>query len=507
MNDSKCMIVILDGFGYSKKRNGNAPMNAKMPFYNSLLKKYSHSFLKTDSGAVGLPPNTMGNSEVGHITIGSGRIINQDLVRITKSIEDKSFFKNKVLLSSVSNVKKHSSNLHIMGLLSDGSIHSHIDHLFGLLDFVKKQKVKRVYLHIFTDGRDTDIYDAPKFVKKLESKIKSLKLEKKVSIATVSGRYFAMDRNKNWNRTKSVYDLIVNKKGMKDLSAKVALTNSYLQGESDEFITPTLVDELYPGLQKNDSLIFFNFRPDRVRQITNAFTSRVFSGFKRKFTPIHFTAMTKYNIELKKACIAFPHIKIKNTIGEVISKKKLKQLRIAETEKYAHVTYFLNGGSEDRFNGEKRILIPSPKVATYDKKPEMSCKKVTDVLLKELEKNYSFICLNYTNPDMVGHTGKFKAAIKSLESVDKELRRLVRKALLLEYNVLIFADHGNCEEMLNPDGSINTRHSKNPVRLVLASNSKLKVKNGGLSDISPTVLDILGIKQPKEMTGKSLIKK
>lgn len=514
---SPVLLMILDGFGITKSKAGNAIRLSKMPFYNSLLKNYPNSKLYAAERYVGLPKNQIGNSEVGHMTIGSGRIIDTDLVRINKEIKSKKFFNNKVLIRILEKTKRNRANLHLLGLVSDGGVHSHINHLFALLKLAKQYKIDNVYIHCFLDGRDVPPKSAVKYLKILKVFCKKNKIGK---IASIIGRFYAMDRDNRWKREHKAYDLIVNGKGRNFIDDPIdAINYAYSIGETDEFIKPTLIDD--SGLVKeNDSIIFFNFRSDRARELTKAFTMGSFKGFKRKNKiKINFVCLTMYDRHFKLP-VAFPHKVPENTLGEIVSKRNLRQLRIAETEKFPHVTFFFNGGIETPFKKEKRIIIPSPKVLTYDLKPEMSAKKVTNHLLDALDlKKYSLIVLNYANPDMVGHTGSIKATVKALEGLDKQIEKVVTRVLSYNGSILIIADHGNCEKMLQKNGNPYTAHTLNKVPCILVNkkikskskldkiNKSIKIKDGSLKDVAPTLLELLKIKKPKEMTGKSLIYK
>jgi len=493
------VLIIMDGWGIRKEKKGNAILNAKTPNYNFLLKNYPHSTLFPYGEYVGLPSGFIGNSEVGHLNIGAGRVVYQELTRINKAIKDKSFFKNKVLLNALNNIKKKKSCLHLIGLLSDAGVHSHISHLFALLKMAKNNGIKNVFVHVITDGRDTLPGTAKKYIQALEKEMSKLKIGK---IATISGRYYAMDRNKSWARIKKAYGTIVNANGFKADSALNAFNNALKRKETDEFIKPTIIDG-YKGMNKNDSIIFFNFRSDRAREICHAFTDKKFKFFKTKST-FNLVCMCEYDKKIKSP-IAFPPPKLKNNLGQVLSKNGLRQLRIAETEKYAHVTFFFNSGIEKPNRKEDRIIIPSPKVATYDLKPEMSAYKIRNNVIKNVRsKKYDVIIINFANPDMVGHTGVLKAAIRAVETTDKCVSDIVKEVQKLKGTVLITADHGNCEEMT---GKRKTSHTTNKVPFIIVSGQKkkIKLKNGVLADIAPTMLDILKIKKPKKMTGKSLI--
>lgn len=487
------MLIILDGWGLSWRKRGNAIKLAKTPTINSLEKECPKSVLKAAGSAVGLPEGQIGSSEVGHLNIGAGRIIRQELVLISDTIKDGSFFENPALKETFSK----NEYVHLIGLVSDGGVHSHQDHLYALIDFAKRYNCK-VYVHAILDGRDTKPRSALKYIKSLEKKLKGVG-----QIATVSGRYYAMDRDKNWQRTKKAYDTIVTASGIYHKSAYDAVTDSYKKGKGDEFVEPIVVGK-YGGMDNNDAVIFFNFRPDRARQLTHAFVDRDFRGFKRKYVKTKFATFTEYDRTLRHVTAAFPKHIPPNVLGEVVSQKGLRQLRIAETEKYAHVTYFFNGLNEKPFKNEDRILIPSPKVRTYDMKPEMNAYEVTNNVLKKMQE-YDFIVLNFANPDMVGHTGVLNAAIMAVETVDECLGRIVAKLKELDGAAIITADHGNCEHMIEGYDETDTAHTTNQVPLYLV-NYKSKIRRKGLlCDIAPTVLEILEIPKPVEMTGESLL--
>ena len=503
-------LIIMDGFGESKLTEGNAVNSAKTPNLDRIINEYPNTLINASGLDVGLPDGQMGNSEVGHTNIGAGRIVYQDLTRITKAIEDGDFFKNEVLLKSIKNGKEHS--LHLMGLLSDGGVHSHIDHLKALLKMAKENDVKNVYIHAFTDGRDTEPRSAIKYIQDVENYMKELGLGK---FASISGRYYAMDRDKRWERVQLAYDAMINGKGNIANSAIEAVQNSYNEDKNDEFVMPTVIVENNKPvslINENDSIVFFNFRPDRAREITRAIVDTDFTGFERKNIKTLFVCMTTYDITIKNVNVAFGPQSLENTLGEYIARNGKTQLRAAETEKYAHVTFFFNGGVEEANKDEDRLLIPSPKVATYDLQPQMSAYELTDELLSKIdEKKYDFIVVNYANPDMVGHTGVIDAAIKAVETVDECVGKVVDKVLLNGGEVIITADHGNAEYMLDPKtGATITAHSVNPVPFIVVSdklkNTKLK-SNGRLSDIAPTILDLMNLEKPQEMSGQSLIQK
>ncbi len=500
-------LIILDGWGINNSDLGNAIKQAKTPNMNEYVTKYPCTSIKTSGEYVGLPDGQMGNSEVGHLNIGAGRIVYQELTRITKSIKDGDFFKNEELLKAINNSKENNKNLHIMGLLSDGGVHSHIDHLKGILDFAKKEGLEKVYVHAILDGRDTDPKSAVKYIDEIESYMTEIGVGK---IATVSGRYYSMDRDKRWERVELGFNSMVLSQGETANSAKEAVEKAYNDDKTDEFVLPTVIlkdNSPIAKIEENDSIIFFNFRPDRARQITRSIASKEFDGFKRDYIDTVFVCMTQYDITIKEVNVAFKPQKLSNTLGEYLSDKGIKQLRIAETEKYAHVTFFFNGGVEDANEGEDRCLIPSPKVATYDLKPEMSAYEVTENLLQRLDEDkYDFIVLNYANPDMVGHTGVIDAAVKAVETIDECLGKIIDKIVSLGGNAIITADHGNAEYMRDKDGNIVTAHSTNEVPCIFVTDEEVKLRDGGrLCDLAPTLLDNMNIEQPEEMTGDSLL--
>ena len=504
MNKGLTMLMILDGFGISNYEEGNAIKNANTPNLDYLFSNYPNSKIDASGAAVGLPDGQMGNSEVGHTNIGAGRIVYQELTRITKSIENGEINDIKEFNEAIDNCKKNNTNLHIMGLVSDGGVHSHINHLFGLLDFCKNKDFDRVFIHVFTDGRDTSPTSGIKYVKELEEKIKEIGIGK---IASISGRFYAMDRDKRWNRIKEAYDAIVNATGTNYNNAVDAINSSYNNEITDEFIKPVIIDG-GKEINNNDSIIFFNFRPDRARQLTRTITDNEFKEFDRKDINTYFVTMTPYDDTLKNVHIAYKKEELKNTFGEYISNLGYTQLRIAETEKYAHVTFFFNGGNEVPYKNEDRILVPSPKVETYDLQPEMSANIVRDKVLEAIDSDkYNSIILNFANTDMVGHTGNMDAAIKAVETVDTAIGMIYKK--VLEHNgvLLITADHGNAEKMINYDDKTPfTAHTTNLVPLIITKKD-IKVKDGRLCDLAPTMLDLMGLNKPEEMTGVSLIEK
>ena len=510
MEKKTTMLMILDGFGINENENGNAVKLANTPNIDKLMKTCPTTEIYTSGLNVGLPEGQMGNSEVGHTNIGAGRIVYQELTRITKSIEDGDFFSIPEFIEAIENCKKNNSKLHIMGLLSDGGVHSHMRHLFGLLELAKRRDFEDVYVHCFLDGRDTPPASAEGYIMKLEEKMKEKGVGK---IATISGRFYSMDRDKRWNRIQKSYDAMVNGIGQKATSAISAIESSYQKEIFDEFVEPTVIvngDTPIATISKNDSVIFFNFRPDRAREITRVLVDKDFSEFEtKKDLNLFFVCMTQYDETMPNVKIAFKPTTLVNTFGEYISKKGLTQLRIAETEKYAHVTFFFNGGNEKQYPGEDRILIPSPKVETYDLKPEMSAPEVTQKVVEAIKsKKYDSIILNYANPDMVGHTGSLEAAVKAIETIDECVGKVVDAMNENGGVILITADHGNSEQMIDyTTGEPHTAHTTNPVPLILVGIENAKLKPGKLADLAPTMLDIMGLEKPEEMTGESIIVK
>lgn len=501
------MLIILDGWGIGKEYEGNAIYLANTPNYDRLIMDYPNTKLEASGLAVGLPEGQMGNSEVGHLNIGSGRIVYQELTNISKSIEEGNFFNKKEFLQAIENAKKNDSKLHIMGLVSDGGVHSHNTHLYGLLELCKRHGLEEVYIHAFLDGRDVPPTIGKQHLQELEDKIDEIGVG---HIATVSGRYYAMDRDNRWERTKLAYDAMVLGRGKMDSSPVEAVQKSYDEGINDEFVVPIVItknNKPIATIDSGDSIIFFNFRPDRARQITRAIVDEEFNGFEReKKVDTFFVTMTEYDKTIENVHVAFKPEKPKNTLGEYISSLGLNQLRIAETEKYAHVTFFFNGGREEPYENEDRVLIPSPKVATYDLKPEMSAIEVKDEVLNRLNMDkYHLIVLNFANPDMVGHTGVIEAAIKAVETVDACLGEIIDLLIKKEGKALITADHGNAEMLIDErDGSTITSHTTNKVPLIMVGEDG-KLKEGILADLAPTLLDMMGLEKPKEMTGESLI--
>lgn len=504
------MLMILDGWGLGKDYDGNAIYLAETPYYDKLLRKYPNTQLKASEMAVGLPEGQMGNSEVGHLNIGAGRVIYQEYTRINKSIKEKEFFKNEAILKAIENAKANNTNIHVMGLVSPGGVHSHEEHLYALLKMFKKHGLEKVFVHAFLDGRDVSPTSGKKSLEQLEVKMKEIGVGK---IATISGRYYAMDRDKRWERTKKAYEALTLGIGKENISAIEAITESYNENITDEFVIPTVIkenDKPIATVENNDSIIFFNFRPDRARQITRAFVDEEFNGFSReKKVKTVFTTMTQYDDTIENVHVAFKPVFPENTLGEYISKLGLNQLRIAETEKYAHVTFFFNGGIEEPYENEDRVLIPSPKVATYDLKPEMSAYEVRDEVINRLKMDkYDLIILNFANPDMVGHTGDLDAAIKAVETIDECLDDIVKEVLKRDGKLFITADHGNAEEMIDEvDGSPITAHTTNKVPCIIIGEGDIQLREGILADISPTLLHMMNLDVPKEMTGKSLILK
>lgn len=511
MSKKPVMLMILDGFGIAEKSEGNAVALANKPNFDRLLKEYPNTQLQASGMAVGLPEGQMGNSEVGHLNIGAGRIVYQELTRITKAIEDGDFFENEALMKAMKNAKENNASLHLMGLLSDGGVHSHIEHLKGLLEFAKKEGLQKVYVHAFMDGRDVPPSSGKDFIIKAEEMMKEVGVGQ---IATVSGRYYAMDRDNRWERVQLAYNAIVLGEGEKASSAVEAIDNSYHDEKTDEFVLPCVIEEDgHPTatIKNGDSVVFFNFRPDRARELTRAINDKEFAGFNRETLDLTFVTMTQYDKTLERVNIAFKPQTLVNTLGEYVSSKGLEQLRIAETEKYAHVTFFFNGGVEKENPGEERKVIPSPKVATYDLKPEMSAYEVTDELLNRLDQDkYDMIILNFANPDMVGHTGVVQAAVKAIEAVDECLGKIVDKVLEKDGTVFITADHGNAETEIDfSTGNPFTAHTTNPVPFVWVSNNidGRTLKSGKLADIAPTMLNVMNLEVPEEMTGECLITK
>ncbi len=501
------LLMILDGWGIAPAGSSNAAAVAATPCLDKFFAEYPHTTLQASGGAVGLPDGQMGNSEVGHLNIGAGRIIYQELTRITKAVKDGDFFTNPVLTDVMTKTKAAGKALHLMGLLSDGGVHSHLEHVIALLEMARQQGLDKVYVHAFLDGRDVGPKTAVAYLQQLQEAMQQIGVGK---IATVSGRYYAMDRDKRWERTEKAYRALVLGEGVHAADAVSGVERSYAQGVTDEFVVPFIVGENDGRITAGDGIIFFNFRPDRARQMTRALSEAEFDGFQRPegVLPVNFVCMTQYDVTIA-APVAFPPQTYEDTLGEVLAKQGLQQLRIAETEKYAHVTFFFNGGVEAPNAGEERILIPSPKVATYDLQPEMSAREVTEALLTELDKDkFDVVILNFANPDMVGHTGVLQAAVKAMETVDECAGRIVDKVLALGGSVCITADHGNLEKMTDETtGQPHTAHTTNPVPFILVSKEEHKLHSGILADIAPTLLELLHIDKPAAMTGSSLMEK
>ncbi len=508
MSVKKVLLIIMDGWGLGKVAAADAIQQANTPFTDSLYKKYPHTTLTTCGEAVGLPDGQMGNSEVGHLNLGAGRIVYQELQRINVAIRDGSFSKNESLLTAIRFAKNNNKPLHLIGLVSNGGVHSHINHLKSILDVCKHEGLKNVFIHAFTDGRDCDPKSGLGFIKDLAAHLKL----SGGKIASICGRYFAMDRDKRWERIKQAYDALVNGKGDTATDEIIAIENSYRQNITDEFIKPTVIvdEQQHPiaTIHDGDAVLCFNFRTDRCREITQVLTQSDFPEQEMKKLDLHYTTMTEYDQNFKNIAVIFDNDNLNNTLGEIIEQNGLKQIRAAETEKYPHVTFFFSGGREKEFQGEKRILVPSPKVATYDLQPEMSAKELTEALLKEIKnQSFDFGCINFANSDMVGHTGVFQAAVKAVETVDACVEQLVTTALENGYTIFLTADHGNSDYMINEDGTPNTAHTLNPVPLfVIDKVSKLNLKPGKLGDIAPTILTLMQLPVPPEMTGEILTK-
>lgn len=512
MSKKQHMLIIMDGVGLNDELEGNAFKQANTPNLDRLIKEYPNASLDCKGLAVGLPVGQMGNSEVGHMSIGAGRVIYQDLTLISKEIDEGKFFENVALNEAITHAKENKSALHLMGLLSDGGVHSHINHLYALLKLAKYKGLTDVYVHAFMDGRDTPPTSGMDYLKKLEEKIKEIGIGK---IATISGRYYAMDRDNRWERETLAYNAMVFGEGNKFKTVQKAIENSYEAQEFDEFVKPLVItDEVGEPVGKisdNDSVIFFNFRPDRAREMTRAITDDDFDSIDRrgaKLQNIKFVTMTEYDESIKNVVVAYKKEPIINTLGEYLSKKGKVQLRIAETEKYAHVTFFFNGGEEKTYNGEDRILVPSPKVATYDMQPEMSAYEITDKVIDVIEEEkYDAIILNFANGDMVGHTGNMEKTIKAVETVDECVGKIVQVLEKLGGEAIITADHGNCEQMIDlKTGEAVTSHTTNRVPIIVTSKRVKGIESGALTDIAPTLLELMGIEAPSEMTGKSLIR-
>ena len=494
--------MVIDGFGISESEYGNAVKIAKMPYFNMLLKNYPHSKLGASGTDVGLKEGQMGNSEVGHLNIGAGRIVSQDMTRIDNAIEDGSFFKNKALKNLMQTLKENVGNLHIMGLMSDGGIHSHINHLFAVMQMAKQNGIKKVFIHFFSDGRDTDIHSAKGFASDIEQKIKEIGVGQ---IATIAGRFYAMDREQKYDRTKKSYEAICFGKGEHFENVESAIETSYQKGVTDEFIVPCVIGDYIDYLPtEKDGFVFINFRKDRTKQMTDALTSQKFVHFERKTVFKNYVCMTKYGDF--DADVAFEFHPIKNSLSEVISAHGLSQAKFSEPTKYAHVTYFLNGGIEEAFSNEDRFRIAPKNVNTFDEAPEMSAIELAQKFADEVKhEKYDFMMCNLANSDMVGHTGNFDATLIALETIDKALEIICESVLSVDGELIVTADHGNSEKMLNENGTICTTHTANPVWCIYVGNKKFKMQDGRLADISPTILSLLGITPPSEYTGKNLL--
>ncbi|MFC4817862.1 2,3-bisphosphoglycerate-independent phosphoglycerate mutase [Flavobacterium sp. GCM10023249] len=504
--NKKVILMILDGWGKSPDPKVSAIDNANVPFINSLYTKYPNAQLRTDGLNVGLPEGQMGNSEVGHMNLGAGRIVYQDLAKINLAVEHKTLNEEQVLSDAFAYAKGNNKPVHFLGLVSDGGVHSHTDHLKGLLDAAQDFGLQKVFIHAFTDGRDVDPKSGAKHIEDLNEYTK----KSSAKIASIVGRYFAMDRDKRWERVKKAYDVVVNGVGNHSKNAVLSILESYHNHITDEFIEPiVMVDDNNQPLatiKEDDVVIFFNFRTDRGRELTEVLSQYDLHEQNMHKLNLYYVTMTNYDDTYKNVHVIYDKDNITETIGEVLERNNKKQIRIAETEKYPHVTFFFSGGREEPFKGESRILCPSPKVATYDLKPEMSAFELKDALLPELQKGeVDFVCLNFANGDMVGHTGVMEAAIKACEAVDICAKEVIETALKNDYTTIFIADHGNCETMINPDGTPNTAHTTNPVPIILVDPAIKSIKNGVLGDIAPTVLDLMGIQKPEAMTGHSLL--
>ena len=503
MPDNKVALIILDGWGLGPDYNADAIATANTPFFDKIMSEFPHNTLITFGEEVGLPDGQMGNSEVGHLNLGAGRVVYQELARINKEIREKELYTNSVLLKLIERVKSTRNTLHLIGLVSDGGVHSHINHLMGLCDIFHEFDLPKVSIHAFLDGRDCDPKSGAGFVKKLLQHIEGTN----ATLTSMIGRYYAMDRDKRWERIKKAYDVLTQGLGEYTSDPVTSLHQSYAKNITDEFIEPYLLNRDKDLLIKNgDAVLFFNFRTDRPRQITEALTQKEFPDQQMSPLNLDYVTMTEYDATYKNVQVLFKTDNLNNTLGEVMENNGKTQLRMAETEKYPHVTFFFNGGREVPFKGEDRIMVASPKVATYDLQPEMSAPELTDALLKNWDyKQQDFICLNFANTDMVGHTGVFSAGVKAAETVDACLQKIVNKGKSLGYEFIVLADHGNADCMINPDGSPNTAHTKNPVPVIYIGDRDVQVKQGKLGDVAPTILTLMGLEIPKEMDGKVLI--
>jgi len=503
--NKKTILLILDGWGIPEDKNASAIYHANTPFIDSLYKNYPNATLLTHGMNVGLPDGQMGNSEVGHMNLGAGRIVYQDLAKINLAIENNTLKDEAVLINAFLHAKKHHKNVHFLGLTSDGGVHAHINHIKGLVDAAENYGVTNAYIHAFTDGRDVDPKSGINHIADLQNHLKN----KNTKLASVIGRYYAMDRDNRWERIAEAYNLLVNAKGTHSENGIDAIQQSYDEDITDEFIKPIVITENgapITTIKEDDVVIFFNFRTDRGRELTNVLTQNDFSEFGMRKMNLHFTTLTNYDESFEGVNVIFNKDNIQDTLGETISKSGKSQIRIAETEKYPHVTFFFNGGREEPFKNEKRILCPSPKVATYDLQPAMSSHDITKAIVPEIKKeNTDFICLNFANPDMVGHTGSMEAAVKSCEATDICTKQVIMTALKHNYTTIVIADHGNCEKMFNADGSPHTAHTTNPVPIIIVDHDIKKVNDGVLGDLAPTILELLGIEKPESMTQNSLI--
>ena len=504
--NKKVILMILDGWGKSPDPKVSAIDNANVPFINSLYKNYPNAQLRTDGLNVGLPEGQMGNSEVGHMNLGAGRIVYQDLAKINLAVKNDTLRNEKVLVEAFQYAKTNNVKVHLLGLVSDGGVHSHTSHLRGLIDTTQEFGLQNVFVHAFTDGRDVDPKSGRQYIQDLENYIDTTT----VKIASVVGRYYAMDRDKRWERVKLAYDLLVNGKGQHSRNVVQSIEESYQKNSTDEFINPIIVvdanDKPIATIAEKDVVIFFNFRTDRGRELTEVLSQKDFHEFNMHKLNLYYVTLTNYDETYQNVKVVYNKDNITETLGEVLEKAHKKQIRIAETEKYPHVTFFFSGGRETPFNGETRILRNSPKVATYDLQPEMSAFELADALVPELEKGeVDFVCLNFANGDMVGHTGIMAAAIKACEAVNTCVEKVITVALKNNYTIIVIADHGNCETMINPDGSPNTAHTTNPVPIILVDKELKTIHNGVLGDLAPTILQLMGIEKPEVMTGKSLL--
>jgi 2,3-bisphosphoglycerate-independent phosphoglycerate mutase len=501
MAHRKSILIILDGWGIGDRSASDAVFNANTPVYDQLIAKHPWSKLKTSGEDVGLPDGQMGNSEVGHLNIGAGRVVYQDLVRINIACREKTIDVHPEISAMIAHVKKNNKSLHLMGLVSDGGVHSSQEHLHHILDVCAKNNLKNVFVHAFTDGRDTDPKSGKEFIASLEKHI----AKSTGSLASITGRYYAMDRDKRWERVKIAYDALVNGIGKSAESGVTAMQSSYEEGVTDEFVTPFVLDK-NGTIKEGDAVFCFNFRTDRCREITVALTQKDMPEHGMKTIPLYYVTMTNYDNTYRDVHVVYSKEDLVNTLGEVLAAHHRTQIRIAETEKYPHVTFFFSGGREKEFEGEKRIMIPSPKVATYDLQPEMGARELTEAIVPELEKGTAdFVCLNFANPDMVGHTGDYKAVIKALETVDECLGKVIAAGKKQNYSFIIIADHGNSDYMINADGTPNTAHTTNPVPCILIDDRYTSINDGRLADIAPTLLKLMEVPAPAEMTGKSLL--